>query len=133
MITYAAFFVDETTDRNRRFWNSLLGDNYALVTSNQISMHKRDQESWKVTAGARNEIVISVNQVFKNARRYIVGPRATARNATHTKPRSVTKRTPPSFVFFFFFLFFLILHKCSSLYFHNITVVCDYKSSFNAN
>ena len=31
MITYAAFFVDETTHRNRRFWKSLLGDNYALA------------------------------------------------------------------------------------------------------
>ena len=31
MIEYTAFFVDETTDRNRRFWKSLLGDICALV------------------------------------------------------------------------------------------------------
>ena len=53
---------DETTDQNRCFWKSLLGDNYALV----------------------NTLYILVEQIRRSACD-IIRSRATARNAAHTK------------------------------------------------
>ena len=64
--------VDEITDRNRRFWNSLLSDNYALVDILYIS-----------------SLYFLVGQIRRSVCD-TVGSRATVRNTTCTKPRGVT-------------------------------------------
>ena len=75
MTTYAAFFADETTDRNRRFWKSLDGDNYAPI-----------------------HFMSLVGQIRRFARD-IVGPRATARNTTHAEASQRNGAyTPPPFL-----------------------------------